>query len=102
MLFGAKPPPSRCASPFCLRVLHWTDNIKHPDIQWRLRLDEIQESHARKMEASAALTRQDGFHVRHKSFGRPRKSAVPAVHSSHATEVSPPARPYSAAALTGM
>ncbi|SPN99001.1 related to Mis6 domain protein [Cephalotrichum gorgonifer] len=62
--------------------------FKHPDIQWRLHLDEIQESHSRRMQANAALSRQSGFQVRHKSFGRPGRSAIPAVHSSHATEQS--------------
>jgi centromere protein I len=59
---------------------------KHPDPQWRERLDEIQEAHYHKSQGGPSQPR-DGFRV-HRPIGRSaRNKIVPLVHTSHATEV---------------
>ncbi|KAL2760482.1 hypothetical protein ACRALDRAFT_2092897, partial [Sodiomyces alcalophilus JCM 7366] len=64
--------------------------FKHPDLEWRERLGEIQRAHAQRTAETEARN-QNGFTVdRHISLrgrgGRP--SGVPAVHTSYATEKS--------------
>ncbi|WZH45059.1 Mis6-domain-containing protein [Fusarium acuminatum] len=61
-------------------------SFKHPDPQWRERLDEIQEAHYHKSQGGPSQPR-DGFRV-HRPIGRSaRNKIVPLVHTSHATEV---------------
>ncbi|KAI0012779.1 Mis6-domain-containing protein [Xylariaceae sp. FL0662B] len=59
--------------------------FKHPDLQWRERLDEIQRAHA---ERSADRTERplDAFRVARKRTNGKDSSLVPEVHTSHATE----------------
>ncbi|KAM0211602.1 hypothetical protein ACHAQD_003194 [Fusarium lateritium] len=60
-------------------------SFKHPDPQWRERLDEIQEAHYHKSQGGPSQPR-DGFRV-HRPIGRgARNKIVPLVHTSHATE----------------
>ncbi|KAM0492124.1 hypothetical protein ACHAP8_010121 [Fusarium lateritium] len=60
-------------------------SFKHPDPQWRDRLDEIQEAHFYKSQ-EGVLRPRDGFRV-HRPIGRAiRKKTIPLVHTSHATE----------------
>ncbi|KAH6963573.1 Mis6-domain-containing protein [Fusarium avenaceum] len=60
-------------------------SFKHPDPQWRERLDEIQEAHYHKSQGGPSQPR-DGFRV-HRPIGRSaRNKVVPLVHTSHATE----------------
>ncbi|KAM0346036.1 hypothetical protein ACHAPU_005797 [Fusarium lateritium] len=60
-------------------------SFKHPDQQWRARLDEIQEAHYHKSQGGPSQPR-DGFRV-HRPIGRSaRNKIVPLVHTSHATE----------------
>jgi hypothetical protein len=64
--------------------------FKHPDLQWRVRLDTIQEAHHQKAQRANGNA-QDAFRVdRQGAFGRrgARASAIPFVQTSHATEVS--------------
>ncbi|KAL6402480.1 hypothetical protein AUP68_14959 [Ilyonectria robusta] len=59
--------------------------FKHPDPQWRERLDEIQEAHLQQSEDS--LTRpRDGFRVHRPLTRSQRNKLIPLVHTSHATE----------------
>lgn len=59
--------------------------FKHPDPQWRERLDEIQEAHLQQSEDS--LTRpRDGFRVHRPITRSQRNKLIPLVHTSHATE----------------
>lgn len=62
--------------------------FKHPDPQWRARLDEI---HQQQTEAIQDGTVRNGFAVR-SAFGRQQRGAkgilIPAVHTLHAQEVS--------------
>ncbi|PKS05333.1 hypothetical protein jhhlp_008707 [Lomentospora prolificans] len=62
--------------------------FKHPDLEWRLRLDDIQAAHSSKSDKDAAFSRQGGFQVRYKSVGRPKNSTLPPVRTAHATEQS--------------
>ncbi|KAM0435209.1 hypothetical protein ACHAPT_003299 [Fusarium lateritium] len=60
-------------------------SFKHPDLQWRARLDEIQEAHQQLAQEGVSRPR-DGFRV-HRPVGRgARNKLVPMVHTSHATE----------------
>ncbi|KAL2676808.1 hypothetical protein Neosp_010574 [[Neocosmospora] mangrovei] len=60
-------------------------SFKHPDLQWRARLDEIQEAHQQLAQEGTSKPR-DGFRV-HRTIGRSAKNKlVPMVHTSHATE----------------
>ncbi|KAI8659453.1 hypothetical protein NCS56_01162500 [Fusarium sp. Ph1] len=60
-------------------------SFKHPDLQWRARLDEIQEAHQQLAQEGTSRPR-DGFRV-HRPIGRGAKNKlVPMVHTSHATE----------------
>ncbi|CAG1972422.1 unnamed protein product [Fusarium graminearum] len=60
-------------------------SFKHPDPQWRDRLDEIQEAHFYNSQEGVSRPR-DGFRV-HRPIGRAaRKKTVPLVHTSHVTE----------------
>ncbi|UZP44446.1 hypothetical protein NXS19_012258 [Fusarium pseudograminearum] len=60
-------------------------SFKHPDPQWRDRLDEIQEAHFYKSQEGVSRPR-DGFRV-HRPIGRAaRKKTIPLVHTSHVTE----------------
>ncbi|KND93965.1 Centromere protein I [Tolypocladium ophioglossoides CBS 100239] len=59
--------------------------FKHPDAQWRARLDEIQAAHLQRT-ADRASAPHDGFRV-HRPLNRTQRDGrVPAVHTSHATE----------------
>ncbi|KAI1075280.1 Mis6-domain-containing protein [Whalleya microplaca] len=59
--------------------------FKHPDPQWRERLDEIQRAHAkRRMERTERPL--DAFRVARKRTNGKGSSLVPEVHTSHATE----------------
>ncbi|CEI39268.1 unnamed protein product [Fusarium venenatum] len=60
-------------------------SFKHPDPQWRDRLDEIQEAHFYKSQ-EGVLRPRDGFRV-YRPIGRAiRKKTIPLVHTSHVTE----------------
>ncbi|KAF5006401.1 hypothetical protein FDECE_7217 [Fusarium decemcellulare] len=60
-------------------------SFKHPDTQWRERLDEIQEAHLSQSQEGLSRPR-DGFRV-HRPIGRgARNKLIPLVHTSHATE----------------
>ncbi|KAI1072298.1 hypothetical protein LB507_002796 [Fusarium sp. FIESC RH6] len=60
-------------------------SFKHPDPQWRDRLDEIQEAHFYKSQEGVSKSR-DGFRV-HRPIGRgARNKTIPLVHTSHVTE----------------
>ncbi|KAJ4141310.1 hypothetical protein NW768_000521 [Fusarium equiseti] len=60
-------------------------SFKHPDPQWRDRLDEIQEAHFYKSQEGVSRPR-DGFRV-HRPIGRgARNKTIPLVHTSHVTE----------------
>ncbi|KAF4463237.1 hypothetical protein FALBO_9945 [Fusarium albosuccineum] len=60
-------------------------SFKHPDTQWRERLDEIQEAHLSQSQEGLSRPR-DGFRV-HRPIGRSARSKlIPLVHTSHATE----------------
>ncbi|KAJ4010282.1 hypothetical protein NW766_008151 [Fusarium irregulare] len=60
-------------------------SFKHPDPQWRDRLDEIQEAHFYKSQEGVSKPR-DGFRV-HRPIGRgARNKTIPLVHTSHVTE----------------
>ncbi|KAM0243151.1 hypothetical protein ACHAP5_006870 [Fusarium lateritium] len=62
-----------------------TSSFKHPDPQWRERLDEVQEAHYHKSQGGP-LQPRDGFRI-HRPIGRgARNKIVPLVHTSHATE----------------
>ncbi|KAI1500954.1 Mis6-domain-containing protein [Biscogniauxia marginata] len=59
--------------------------FKHPDPQWRERLDEIQQAHAERI-TSRSERPLDAFRVtRHRFSGR-KSRLIPEVHTSHATE----------------
>ncbi|KAK8002019.1 hypothetical protein PG991_014241 [Apiospora marii] len=60
--------------------------FKHPDLQWRERLDEIQSAHAQTSRNANAV--QDAFHVARNANGARRAALVPEVHTSHANESS--------------
>ncbi|KAJ3515555.1 hypothetical protein NM208_g14947 [Fusarium decemcellulare] len=60
-------------------------SFKHPDTQWRERLDEIQEAHLSQSQEGLSRPR-DGFRV-HRPIGRgARNKLIPLVHTSHVTE----------------
>ncbi|KAM0328515.1 hypothetical protein ACHAQA_004922 [Verticillium albo-atrum] len=64
--------------------------FKHPDLQWRERLGEIQRDYAQR-SAEAITQSQNGFTVsRHTLNARrgARPSGIPAVHTSYADETS--------------
>ncbi|KAK4212380.1 centromere protein I [Rhypophila decipiens] len=60
--------------------------FKHPDLEWRKRLDEIQQSQLERRDESGP---RNGFSVNH-VLSRPMKGAkaslLPAVHTQHAQE----------------
>lgn len=59
---------------------------QHPDISWKERLQEVQEAYALQAEKNSQAV-LDGFRV-NRPTGRGQGSRfVPAVHTSHATEV---------------
>ncbi|KAH6892114.1 Mis6-domain-containing protein [Thelonectria olida] len=59
--------------------------FKHPDQQWRQRLDEIQESYMQ--HTSEGLSRPlDGFRVHRPITRSQRNKIIPLVHTSHANE----------------
>ncbi|KAK0664468.1 Mis6-domain-containing protein [Cercophora samala] len=61
--------------------------FKHPDVQWRERLNEIQQQHLDRQEDDGT---RNGFAVHH-ALGRRLKGAralVPSVHTLHAHETS--------------
>ncbi|KAI1096815.1 Mis6-domain-containing protein [Rostrohypoxylon terebratum] len=61
--------------------------FKHPDPQWRERLDEIQQAHAART-ASRSERPLDAFRVaRHRTHGK-GSTRLPEVHTSNATEKS--------------
>ncbi|KAH7152386.1 Mis6-domain-containing protein [Dactylonectria estremocensis] len=59
--------------------------FKHPDPQWRQRLDEIQEAHLQQSRDSASKP-QDGFRVHRPVTRSQRNRLIPIVHTPHATE----------------
>lgn len=61
--------------------------FKHPDIEWRTRLDEIQDAHSRNAQAGADNQANSGFRSRRAIGGRPQRGGVPIAHTSQATEV---------------
>ncbi|TPX10967.1 uncharacterized protein E0L32_008173 [Thyridium curvatum] len=61
--------------------------FKHPDPQWRERVDEIQLAHLQRTQSEASGP-QNGFRVQHSLQKTTRKSNIPSVHTSHATETS--------------
>ncbi|VTT63741.1 unnamed protein product [Fusarium fujikuroi] len=57
----------------------------HPDLQWRARLDEIQDAHLHQTE-KGTLRPRDGFRV-HRPIGRStRNRTIPVVHTSYVAE----------------
>ncbi|KAI1331956.1 Mis6-domain-containing protein [Xylariaceae sp. FL0255] len=61
--------------------------FKHPDLQWRERLDEIRRDHAQR-RASPSETPLDAFRVVRHGPKDAKTLVVPEVHTSHATETS--------------
>ncbi|KAG7057566.1 Mis6 domain-containing protein [Colletotrichum scovillei] len=63
--------------------------FKHPDVEWRERLNEIQRDHSQRT-AEAAGQPQNGFSVNHQALrARGNKSSnLPPVYTSEATETS--------------
>ncbi|KAH7166126.1 Mis6-domain-containing protein [Dactylonectria macrodidyma] len=59
--------------------------FKHPDPQWRQRLDEIQEAHLQQSRDGVSRP-QDGFRVHRPVTRSQRNRLIPIVHTSHATE----------------
>ncbi|RBR14072.1 hypothetical protein FVER53590_07997 [Fusarium verticillioides] len=60
-------------------------SFKHPDPQWRTRLDEIQDAHFHQTE-KGTLRPRDGFRV-HRAIGRSTKNRmIPVVHTSYVSE----------------
>ncbi|KAK7402838.1 hypothetical protein QQX98_011398 [Neonectria punicea] len=59
--------------------------FKHPDPQWRQRLDEIQEAHFQQAQENLSRP-QDGFRVHRPITRGQRNKLIPLVHTSHATE----------------
>ncbi|KPM35183.1 hypothetical protein AK830_g11377 [Neonectria ditissima] len=59
--------------------------FKHPDPQWRQRLDEIQEAHFQQARENLSRA-QDGFRVHRPITRGQRSKLIPLVHTSHATE----------------
>ncbi|KAH7318624.1 Mis6-domain-containing protein [Stachybotrys elegans] len=59
--------------------------FKHPDIQWRTRLDDIQQEHIRRTQDKLSAPR-DGFRVNRPVNRAARSKLIPVVHTSHATE----------------
>ncbi|CVK89569.1 related to Mis6 domain protein [Fusarium mangiferae] len=60
-------------------------SFKHPDLQWRARLDEIQDAHLHQTE-KGTLRPRDGFRV-HRPIGRStRNRTIPVVHTSYVAE----------------
>ncbi|KAI5461204.1 Mis6-domain-containing protein [Mariannaea sp. PMI_226] len=59
--------------------------FKHPDLQWRQRLDEIQESHLQETLESISRP-HDGFRVHRPITRSQRNKLIPLVHTSHANE----------------
>ncbi|KAI3551127.1 hypothetical protein CABS01_11405 [Colletotrichum abscissum] len=63
--------------------------FKHPDVEWRERLNQIQHDHSQRT-AEAASQPQNGFSVNHQALrARGNKSSnLPPVYTSEATETS--------------
>ncbi|KAJ3947012.1 uncharacterized protein N0V96_003395 [Colletotrichum fioriniae] len=63
--------------------------FKHPDVEWRERLNEIQRDHSQRT-AEAAGQPQNGFSVNHQALRArgSRSSNLPPVYTSEATETS--------------
>ncbi|KJZ80574.1 hypothetical protein HIM_00424 [Hirsutella minnesotensis 3608] len=59
--------------------------FKHPDPQWRARLDEIQEAHARQAEETPS-GRRDGFRVYRPLNRALGNKVIPTVRTGQATE----------------
>ncbi|KKA27851.1 hypothetical protein TD95_003234 [Thielaviopsis punctulata] len=62
--------------------------FKHPDIEWRMRLDEIQDAHSRSSQARLESQANSGFRSRRAIGSRPQRGGIPAAHTSQATEKS--------------
>lgn len=62
--------------------------FKHPDPQWRSRLDEIQEAHIQSTLADQAFRPRDGFRVNRPMGRRAQGGKLPLVRTSHAGESS--------------
>ncbi|KAM4056121.1 mis6 domain-containing protein [Hirsutella rhossiliensis] len=60
--------------------------FKHPDIQWRARLDEIQDTHLRDAEQRSSSGPRQGFRVNRPVNRSLRHRLVPTVQTSQATE----------------
>ncbi|KAI3323168.1 Mis6-domain-containing protein [Xylariaceae sp. AK1471] len=59
--------------------------FKHPDSQWRERLDEIRRAHAQR-RASRSETPLDAFRIARNRLKGTKDLPIPEVHTSHATE----------------
>ncbi|KAI0023509.1 Mis6-domain-containing protein [Xylariomycetidae sp. FL0641] len=59
--------------------------FKHPDPQWRERVDEIQRAHAQRATARSERP-LEAFRVARHRFNGIKKHPIPEVHTSHATE----------------
>ena len=59
--------------------------FKHPDPQWGMRLADIRHAHAEAIQDSTSSV-QHGFRV-FRQIGRKKKSVVPGVRTTQATEV---------------
>lgn len=62
--------------------------FKHPDPQWRSRLDEIQEAHIQSTLSDQAFRPRDGFRVNRPMGRRVQGGKLPLVRTSHAGESS--------------
>ncbi|RKL11432.1 hypothetical protein BFJ68_g8268 [Fusarium oxysporum] len=61
-------------------------SFKHPDPQWRARLDEIQDAHLHQTE-KGTLRPRDGFRVHRPISRSTRNRIIPVVHTSYVAEV---------------
>ncbi|WYZ38545.1 hypothetical protein EsH8_III_000459 [Colletotrichum jinshuiense] len=61
--------------------------FKHPDVEWRERLDQIQRDHSQRV-AEAAGQPRNGFSINHQALKvrGSKASSLPSVHTSEATE----------------
>ncbi|RKL37362.1 hypothetical protein BFJ70_g6936 [Fusarium oxysporum] len=60
-------------------------SFKHPDPQWRARLDEIQDAHLHQTE-KGTLRPRDGFRVHRPISRSTRNRIIPVVHTSYVAE----------------
>ncbi|RFU78813.1 hypothetical protein TARUN_3380 [Trichoderma arundinaceum] len=61
--------------------------FKHPDVQWKERLQEIQEAYALQAEKNSRVA-LDGFQVNRPTGRAQARRVVPTVHTSHVAEYS--------------